>query len=117
MTDGLDRLALAARTEAIPGGAIRDGGLNIERLAADPPDGADELILDLYKRVPDTRITDIMMDVDAATGFTDAFPHLRTGVPCTDRIGLLNGKRPGNGVIDRRGEGLLGAEVRSGRRG
>ena len=90
MTDGLDRLAQAARTEAIPGGAIRDGGLNIERLAADPPDGADELILDLYKRVPDTRITDIMMDVDAATGFTDAFPHLRTGVPCTDRIGLLN---------------------------
>ena len=90
MTDGLDRLAQAARTEAIPGGAIRDGGLNIERLAADPPDGADELILDLYKRVPDTRITDIMMDVDAATGFTDAFPHLRTGVPCTDRTGLLN---------------------------
>ena len=90
MTGGLDRLAHAARTEAIPGGAIRDGGLNIERLAADPPADADELILDLYKRIPDTRITDIMMDVDAATGFTDAFPHLRTGVPCGDRIGLLN---------------------------
>ena len=90
MTDGLDRLAHAARTETIPGGAIRDGGLNIERLAADPPAGVDELILNLYKRIPDTRITDIMMDVDAATGFTDAFPHLRTGVPCKDRIGLLN---------------------------
>ena len=25
----------------------------------------------------------------AATGFTDAFTHLRTGVPCQDRIGLL----------------------------
>ena len=37
MTAGLDRLAHAARTEAIPGGAIRDGGLNIERLAADRP--------------------------------------------------------------------------------
>ena len=36
MADGLDRLAQAARTGAIPSGAIRDGGLNIERLAADP---------------------------------------------------------------------------------
>ena len=62
----------------------------IERLAADPREGADELILHLYKRLPDTRITDIMLDVEAAVGFTDAFPHLRTGVPCRDRIGLLN---------------------------
>ena len=28
--------------------------------------------------------------MDAATGFTDAFTHLRTGAPCKDRIGLLN---------------------------
>ncbi|ARE42417.1 Mobile element protein (plasmid) [Rhodovulum sp. P5] len=41
-------------------------------------------------RLPDVRITDILLDVDAATGFTDAFPHLRTGAPCTDRIGMLN---------------------------
>ena len=30
------------------------------------------------------------MEVDRATGFTDAFTHLRTGAPCKDRIGLLN---------------------------
>ena len=90
MADGLERLARAARSGAIPGGAIRDAGLHIERLAADPPEGADELILDLYKRIPDTRITDILMEVDSAIAFTDAFPHLRTGVPCRDRIGLLN---------------------------
>ena len=86
----LERLAKAARAGAIPGGVIRDGGLNIDRLAADPPEGADELILDLYKRIPDTRITDILMDVDDAIGFTDAFVHLRTGAPCKDKIGLLN---------------------------
>ena len=90
MTHGLERLAKAARAGAIPGGVIRDGGLNIDRLAADPPEGADELILDLYKRIPDTRITDILMDVDDAIGFTDAFVHLRTGAPCKDKIGLLN---------------------------
>ena len=51
MAYGLDKLAKATRTGAIPGGVIRDGGLNIDRLAADVPEGADELILDLYKRL------------------------------------------------------------------
>ena len=90
MAYGLDRLAKAARAGAIPGGVIRDGGLNIDRLAADVPEEADELILDLYKRLPETRITDLLVEVDAEIGFTDAFVHLRTGAPCRDRIGLLN---------------------------
>ena len=90
MTHGLERLAKAARTGAIPGGVIRDGGLNIDRLTAAAPEGADELILDLYKRLPETRITNVLMEVDAEVGFTDAFIHLRTGAPCKDKIGLLN---------------------------
>ena len=90
MTHGLERLAKAARAEAIPGGVIRDGSLNLERLTAEAPEGVDELILDLYKRLPETRITDILMEVDADVGFTDAFVHLRTGAPCNDKIGLLN---------------------------
>ncbi len=32
----------------------------------------------------------MLLEVDAALGFTDAFTHLRTGAPCRDRIGLLN---------------------------
>ncbi len=47
------------------------------------------LILDLYRRMPSVRITDMLLEVDAALGFT-AFTHLRTGAPCRDRIGLLN---------------------------
>ncbi len=39
---------------------------------------------------PATRITDLLLEVDAATGFTEAFTHLRTGAPCADRIGLMN---------------------------
>lgn len=54
------------------------------------PDGAEALILDLYRRMPSVRITDMLLEVDAALGFTDAFTHLRTGAPCRDRIGLLN---------------------------
>jgi TnpA family transposase len=90
MESGLERLAKAARSGSIPGGSIENGVLHVDRLSANSPHGADEMILDLYKRMPEVRITDILMDVDAATGFTDAFTHLRTGVPCKDKIGLLN---------------------------
>ena len=54
------------------------------------PDGAADLVTDLYRRMPDVRITDILLEIDNATRFTEAFAHLRTGSPCRDRIGLLN---------------------------
>lgn len=63
--------------------------LKIDRLTAAVPTEADELVLDLYKRLPDVRITDLLLEVEGATGFTEAFTHIRTGAPCTDRIGLL----------------------------
>ncbi|MCR5860142.1 Tn3 family transposase [Mesorhizobium sp. J428] len=90
MSDGLKRLAKAARTGTLPLGSIEDGVLHMERLTAVAPKDADELILDLYRRMPEVRITDILLDVEAATGFADAFTHLRTGAPCQDKIGLLN---------------------------
>lgn len=45
------------------------------------------MVLNLYKQVPSTRITDFLLEVDAATGFSEAFTHLRTGAPSSDRIG------------------------------
>ena len=70
--------------------AIEDSLLRVERTEAAVPDGAADLVTDLYRRMPDARITDILLEVDAATRFTEAFTHLRTGSPCRDRIGLLN---------------------------
>ena len=90
LEDGLKRLATAARTGTLPGGVIEDGTLRVERLEADVPEEASDLVLDLYRRLPAARITDILMEVDAATGFTEAFTHLHTGAPCRDKVGLLN---------------------------
>ena len=90
MQAGLKRLAHAVRKGVLAGASVEDGILRTERIAADPPAGADAFILDLYRRLPEVRITDILLEVDQATGFTDAFAHLRTGAPCKDRIGLLN---------------------------
>ena len=86
----MGRLAAAARQGSIPGGAIDGGTPRIERLASNAPPEADELVLDLYRRLPEVWITDILLEADAAIGFTDAFTYLRTGTPCRDRIGLLN---------------------------
>jgi len=86
----LKALSKAARSGAIPGGVIENGVLHLEKLKRDIPDGADELVLDLYKRLPEERITNILTEVDDAVGFTEAFTHLRTGAPCKDRIGLMN---------------------------
>ena len=90
LVEDLDRLADAAHHGRIPGGAIENGELRIGRPASAMPEDVDELVLDLYRRLPEVRITDILLEVDASTGFTDAFTHLRTGAPCKDRIGLLN---------------------------
>ena len=64
MADGLKRLAAAAKAGAIPGGAIENGILKLDRLTADVPEEADELVLDLYRRLPDVRITDMLLEVD-----------------------------------------------------
>ena len=90
MEIGLQKLSKAAKNGTIPGGAIKDGVLSLSRLPTKTPSDAADLLFDLYKRVPDTRITDIMLAVDDATGFTDAFTHLRTGAPPKDKIGLMN---------------------------
>lgn len=90
LDEGLRRLAAAARARAPAGESVEDSVLRVERTETAVPDGAADLVADLYRRLPEARITDILLDVDDATRFTEAFTHLRTGEPCRDRIGLLN---------------------------
>jgi len=86
----LKELGRAARAGAIPGGAIENGVLHIDKLEAAAPEGVENLVLDLYGRMPHARITDLLLEVDASIGFSEAFTHLRTGAPCANRIGLMN---------------------------
>ena len=90
MDDGLARLSKAVRNGTLPSGVIENGELRLERLKSEVPDEAGDLVLDLHRCLPEVRITDLLLEVDRATGFADAFTHLRTGAPCKDRIGLLN---------------------------
>jgi len=70
LADGLQRLARTARAGAIPGGSIEDGVLKIDRLTAAVPEEADAMVLDLYKRLPEIRITDLLLEVNDEIGFT-----------------------------------------------
>ena len=67
LDEGLRRLAAAARARVIAGGSIEDSMLRVERTEGAVPDGAAELVADLYRRMPDARITDILLEVDDAT--------------------------------------------------
>src|SRR3546814_20893589 len=77
----LKEFGRAARTGTIPGGIIENGKLHIDKLRADTPEGAEDLVLDLYQQLPPARITDLLLEVDERTGFSEAFTHLRTGAP------------------------------------
>lgn len=67
----LRELGRAARTGTIPDRSIENGVLDIEKLDAA---ALENLVLDLYKQVAPTRITDLLLEVDAATGFGEALP-------------------------------------------
>lgn len=74
----------------LPTSALHGGQLHVDRLEKAVPDGAEDLVLALYRDMPQTRITDLLLEVDERIAFTSAFTDLRTGIPCRDRVGVLS---------------------------
>lgn len=78
----LDEAGQAARRGVLAGVGIKDGKLRLERLEGSAPEGIDARVVDLHRRVPRLRVTDLLLEVDDRVGLSAAFAGLRTGSRC-----------------------------------
>lgn len=79
----------AAAAGELPDVVIDHGQLTISPLRRAVPDEAEDLKARLYALLPRVRITELLAEVSAWTGFADRFVHVRTGEPAADQPALM----------------------------
>jgi TnpA family transposase len=82
----VNRMAAAAE---LPDAIITESGLKITPLDAVVPDAAQALIDQTAAMLPHVKITELLLEVDEWTGFTQHFTHLKSGELAKDRTLLL----------------------------
>jgi TnpA family transposase len=84
-TATLDRklraLSAAAAKNELPDAVIDADGLTVSPIRREEQDQAKALSSRLYSLMPRVRITDLLAEVNAWTGFASRFTHFRTGEP------------------------------------
>ncbi len=78
-----------ASENGLPDAIITESGLKISPLDAAVPDTAQALIDQSSLLLPHIKITDLLMEVDAWTGFTRHFTHLKSGEMVKDKTLLM----------------------------
>ena len=78
-----------AGTKALPDALITAAGLKITPQQTVVPDTAQALIDQVAGLLPRIKITDLLLEVDAWTGFSEHFTHLKTGEVAADHALLM----------------------------
>lgn len=87
-----EQLALVdqmAAADELPEASITTLGLKTAPLETIVPEAAKALINQVSGMLPRIPITSLLLEVDSKTGFTNDFPHLKTGAQAKDKTLLL----------------------------
>lgn len=87
-----EQLALVdqmAAADELPEASINTLGLKTAPLETIVPEAAKALINQVSGMLPRIPITSLLLEVDSKTGFTNDFPHLKTGAQAKDKTLLL----------------------------
>nr|WP_157091797.1 Tn3 family transposase [Methylobacterium nodulans] len=87
----LSALSAAAAKNELPDAAINADGLTVSPVRREEQDQAKALSSRLYNLMPRVRITDLLAEVNAWTGFANRFTHFRTGEPAAAEEPALMG--------------------------
>ena len=85
----LDTVNRMAGADDLPDAIITETGLKITPLDAAVPEAAQALIDKAAALLPRIKITDLLLEVDAWTGFTRHFTHIKSGEAAKDKTLLL----------------------------
>lgn len=85
----LRRFSNALKRGTLDGVELNGNELRVAPLAATTPAAADQLDALVDRLMPKVRITELLAEVARRTGFTSAFPELRSGRPHPDPEALL----------------------------
>jgi TnpA family transposase len=86
METRLDEMELQAKANQLPKAVISETGIKITPLEKDVPDEAKDLQRKIESMLPRIKVTDLLMEVDQWTNFSESFVNLKTGEPVEDRL-------------------------------